>query len=88
MKEDKIKLGIELHRCDECKQKVADREWINTNETLPDEDVRVLVYLERQDDLRLDTDRIHNNRWVRWGEEVTHWQLLPEPPTDIEVKNA
>ena len=57
-------------------------EWINVNERLPEENVRVLVYLDETlyNYTHIDTDRLKRKTWVRWGKAVTHWQLLPEPP--------
>ena len=58
--------------------------WIPVTEQLPDEDTRVLVWLRVKlyDHTHMDTDRVHRNRWVRWGEDVTHWMPLPEPPKE------
>lgn len=60
--------------------------WIPVTEQLPDEDTRVLVWLRVKiyDHTHMDTDRVHRNRWVRWGEDVTHWMPLPEPPKEVE----
>lgn len=59
-------------------------EWIDVNERLPERGVRVLVYLKEKVGryTRIDTDRViaKNVGWVRWGEDVTHWMPLPEPP--------
>lgn len=59
-------------------------EWIDVNERLPGRGVRVLVYLKEKVGryTRIDTDRViaKNVGWVRWGEDVTHWMPLPEPP--------
>ena len=60
-------------------------EWISVEERLPEEDTRVLVYLEipKLDALtytHCDTDRILYGKWVRWGGYATHWMPLPEPP--------
>ena len=56
--------------------------WIPVTERLPQEDVRVLIWLTDgvNSYTKMDTDRIHNNRWVRWGMYVTHWMPLPQPP--------
>ena len=58
------------------------QEWIGVDERLPEEDVRVLVWLK--DDVQrythIDTDRRLHEIWVRWGGSVTHWMPLPEPP--------
>jgi len=61
---------------------VTVREWIPVSQP-PKEDERVLVWLgnNRYNTVQKDTDRIHNGRWVRWGDCVTHWMPLnvPEP---------
>lgn len=59
-----------------------ERRWIPVGERLPEDNARVLVWLT---DIvgaytKIDTDRINYNRWVRWGQYVTHWMPLPEPP--------
>ena len=61
---------------------MANQKWTPVTEWLPEEDTRVLVYLrvEIYDHTHMDTDRLHKNRWVRWGEDVTHWMYLPGPP--------
>jgi hypothetical protein len=60
------------------------QKWIPVTERLPDEDTRVLVWLRVKiyDHTHMDTDRLHRSRWVRWGEDVTHWMPLPEPPKE------
>ena len=59
----------------------AVNEWISVEERLPKEGVRVLVYLKEKVGryTQTDTDRVVNT-WVRWGDDVTHWMPLPEPP--------
>ena len=61
---------------------VTVQKWIPVTERLPEEDTRVLVWLLEggSEYTRMDTDRIHNNRWVRWQKYVTHWMPLPQPP--------
>jgi hypothetical protein len=55
--------------------------WINVEDRLPDEDVRVLVYLNSDRSYtKIDTDRNLEGKWVRWGADVTHWMYLPESP--------
>lgn len=57
-------------------------EWISIEELLPEENVRVLVWLKGNDNYtRIDTDRLahsSNPFWVRWGKYVTHWAPIPE----------
>ena len=61
---------------------VPKQEWISVEDRLPDENVRVLVWL--QDDAKpfthIDTDRRLHGKWVRWVTDITHWMQLPEPP--------
>lgn len=49
--------------------------WKSVSEGLPDEGQTVLIW-HNADWARengLDTDRIKDGRWVRWGKNVTHW---------------
>ena len=58
-------------------------EWISVKERLPEEEERVLVYLDsNRSYTKTDTDRLINSKWVRWGRDVTHWMPLPEPPKE------
>lgn len=56
--------------------------WISVKEKLPEENVRVLVWLKENDSYtRIDTDRLGHSSvtfWVRWGKYVTHWCPIPE----------
>lgn len=59
--------------------------WISVDERLPDNPrERVLVYIKDANGImglpNIDTDRYLEGDWVRWPENVTHWQPLPEPP--------
>ena len=56
--------------------------WIPVTERLPETDARVLVWVgeNRCNFPMIDTDRIHNGRWVRWDGYITHWMPLPEAP--------
>lgn len=58
------------------------QEWISVKDMLPKEDNRVLVWLgiRLYDYTQIDTDRLLNGRFVRWGNDVTHWMPLPNPP--------
>lgn len=59
--------------------------WISAKDRLPEEDVRVLVYLKStRSYTKIDTDRLLDGIWVRWGKDVTHWMPLPEPPKEIK----
>ena len=57
-------------------------EWISVDERLPEIPDRVLVYVNAShlSETAIDTDRISDGRWVRWGTLVTHWMPLPEAP--------
>lgn len=57
-------------------------EWIGVGDGLPDTKDRVLVYIEANhlNEVAIDTDRVVDGRWVRWGTLVTHWMPLPEAP--------
>lgn len=58
-------------------------EWISVKDRLPEENIRVLVYIDsEQSYTKLDTDRILKGKWVRWGKDVTHWMLLPKLPQE------
>lgn len=62
---------------------VSKDEWISVEERLPETPDRVLVYLNADSTGRsgfIDTDRILNGRWVRWGSNVDYWMALPQPP--------
>lgn len=58
------------------------QQWISVMERLPEEDTRVLVWLVDGANkyTRMDTDRRHNSKWVRWEKYVTHWMPLPDAP--------
>lgn len=61
------------------------QEWISVVERLPEEDTRVLVYLNipKADSVTytfFDTDRILDGKWVRWRGYISHWMPLPEAP--------
>ena len=62
--------------------------WIPVTERLPGFEIeRVLVMTKGNFILgypKMDTDRYINGRWVRYGDNVTHWMPLPEPPEEDE----
>ena len=64
-------------------QGVTVQEWYSVKDRLPEENERVLVWIgnNRYNDVRKDTDRVHNGKWVRWGGCVTHWTPwnMPQP---------
>ena len=63
-------------------RKQSEGEWVSVEERLPKGDDRVLVYLKDNpmSYTRIDTDRLVSKEWVRWGDNVSHWKPLPEPP--------
>lgn len=57
--------------------------WIPVSERMPNENVRVIVRIDRtiwNTTFELDADRRCNGEWVRWGRAVTHWREMPAPP--------
>ena len=65
----------------------VEAKWIDVNDRLPKEDVRVLVAITDKNYKhvkkyvpKLDTDRRFDGKWVRWGEHITHWMPLPDEP--------
>ena len=61
--------------------------WISVTERLPkDRNMRVLVKLSDANSIMgtpaIDTDRYVIDEWVRYGNFVTHWMPLPEPPKE------
>ena len=54
---------------------IVNLQWISIEDNLPEENTRVLVAVAHK--TRVDTDRIINGVWVRWGKWVTHWMPLP-----------
>ena len=66
---------------------VTVQEWISVKDRLPEKDVRVLVWMNDNEEgyTQMDTDRWNctmeqGYHWVRWGKNVTHWMPLPQPP--------
>ena len=59
-------------------------QWISVNDRLPEENTRVLVWLgvKLYDCTQIDTDRMINEKWVRWGKDVTYWMPLPKAPKE------
>ena len=53
--------------------------WNDVNEILPEDSRRVIVYIPNTE-TKIDTDRIVENKWVRWGDKITHWHELPNAP--------
>lgn len=79
--------------CEDCGAKMAGSDinvttnngWISVKDRLPDNPMeRVLVHIKEANGImglpNIDTDRYLEGDWVRWIENVTHWQPLPEPP--------
>ena len=65
---------------------VTIQKWIPVSERLPEDMLeRVLVTTDCDTPVgnqRIDTDRYRHGRWVRYGDHVTHWMPLPEPPKE------
>ena len=70
---------------------VSSSKWIPVSERLPENmDDRVLVLLPTKSydypigNQHIDTDRYRGEyrKWVRYGDKVTHWMPLPEPPKE------
>ena len=68
---------------------VTVQEWISVKDRLPENmDDRVLVLLPTKSydypigNQHIDTDRYRGEyrKWVRYGDKVTHWMSLPQPP--------
>lgn len=56
-------------------------EWISVEDKLPNENDRVLVYVNSERSYtKFDTDRLSGGKWVRWYKDVSHWMPLPEAP--------
>lgn len=62
------------------------QEWISVEDRLPESDARVLVYMHenRMSYTKIDTDRMVQRKWVRWGDCVTRWMPLPDAPKGDE----
>lgn len=63
------------------------QQWISVKDRLPEKDVRVLVWMQDNEEgyTQMDTDRWsctmeQGHHWIRWGKCVTHWMPLPTPP--------
>ena len=63
---------------------VTVQEWISVEDRLPDdENHRVLAACVGDYPIgypRIDTDRYTRGHWVRYGNDVTHWMPVPQPP--------
>lgn len=61
-------------------------QWIPVTERVPGFDIeRVLVMLCGDHVIgypKMDTDRFVNEKWVRYGDNVSHWMHLPDAPKD------
>jgi len=55
-------------------------EWISVKDRLPEEDILVLVFIPYW--RKISTDRLGKDGCWRgaFGEAITHWMPLPEPP--------
>lgn len=63
---------------------VTVQKWISVKDRLPDnENQRVLAVCIGDYPIghpKIDTDRYTRGHWVRYGNDVTHWMPLPQPP--------
>ena len=55
-------------------------EWVSCDKALPEEGVSVLVYCADSQEIAVDCWWC--DEWHMFGEEVTHWMPLPEPPKE------
>ena len=79
-------------------EEAAQPKWISVEESLPDDDVDVIVYIaskkENVDSVIAITQYTHSMhgyniegwcspwQYCFWDREVTHWMPLPEPPKE------
>ena len=73
--------------CEPSIELVEPVKWIPVTERLPkDRSERVLVKIKYADSITgspaMDTDRYVIDEWMRYGDFVTHWMPLPEPPKE------
>lgn len=63
---------------------VTIQKWIPVTERLPENNTRnVVCYINPIDgEKTVSSDVFWKERWVRFGEYVTHWMPLPEPPKE------
>ena len=63
---------------------VTVQQWIPVTERLPENNTRnVVCYIDPIDgEKTVSSDVFWKERWVRFGEYVTHWMPLPEPPKE------
>ena len=66
---------------------VTVQEWISVKDRLPEKDIRVLVWMQDNEEgyTQIDTDRFsctmeQGYHWIRWGKNITHWMPLPPAP--------
>lgn len=86
--EENTKLQVDYNELYEENERLrAEGEWISVNDGLPKNGLaRVLVallYNEFTQPIgfnKIDTDRYIDGKWVRWGNNVTHWRELPTMP--------
>lgn len=55
-------------------------EWISVKDRLPEENLCVLVYVGYGIGVSMSAHRTSNGKFFRYGDDVTHWMPLPEPP--------
>lgn len=61
---------------------VTIQKWIPVTERVPENNTRnVVCYIDPIDgEKTVSSDVFWKEHWVRFGEYVTHWKPLPEPP--------
>lgn len=94
---DVLRLMLEAADALEAQQKRIEelekqQRWVPVTERLPEDgSERVLVFVVTGDynypvgNHPIDTDRYwgKHGKWVRYGDKVTHWMPLPEPPKGV-----
>lgn len=60
--------------------------WISVKDRLPENPKERVLVKTHSDCIvgnpKIDTDRYRDGMWVRYGDNVTHWMPLPEPPKE------
>lgn len=79
---------LEMHEKsfdDKLSEAMNQGKWNHVDDKLPEEDSRVLVCVNSErSNTKIDTDRMLDGKWVRWGKDVTNWMPLPELPNAKE----
>ena len=79
---------LETNQATSDKASEENKRWIPVTERLPEDELdRVLIASDFDSPVgnqKIDTDRFRRGSWVRYGDHVTHWMPLPEPPKEDE----